>query len=208
LFNIDVYNNYGLSEMNGPCVATECLYKEDMHIWEDSFYLEVINPDTLEKVPDGEEGELVFTTLRRQATPLLRYRSRDLSAINPAPCKCGRTHRRITRIKGRSDDMLIINGVNVFPAQIEEIIMKMPEVGTNYLIVVDKAGALDKVTVRTEVGPSAFSDDARDLNALREKIKENIKDALLISPSVELHEQGTLPVNEGKAKRVIDNRKI
>ena len=208
LLEVDVYNNYGLSEMNGPCVATECVYKEDMHIWEDSFYLEVINPDTLEKVPDGEEGELVFTTLRRQATPLLRYRSRDLSAINPAPCKCGRTHRRITRIKGRSDDMLIINGVNVFPAQIEEIIMKMPEVGTNYLIVVDKAGALDKVTVRTEVGPTAFSDDARDLNALREKIKENIKDAILISPSVELHEQGTLPVQEGKAKRVIDNRKI
>ena len=208
LFKIDVYNNYGLSEMNGPCVATECVYKEDMHIWEDSFFLELINPDTLEKVPDGEEGELVFTTLRRQATPLLRYRTRDLSSINPASCKCGRTHRRITRIKGRSDDMLIINGVNVFPAQIEEIIMKMPEVGTNYLIVVDKAGALDKVTVKTEVGPAVFSDDARDLNALRERIKENIKDSLLISPAVELHEQGKLPVQEGKAKRVIDNRKI
>jgi len=208
LFNIDVYNNYGLSEMNGPCVATECLYKDDMHVWEDSFYLELINPDTLEKVPDGEEGELVFTTLRRQATPLLRYRTRDLSSINPAPCKCGRTHRRIARIKGRSDDMLIINGVNVFPAQIEEIIMKMPEIGTNYLIIVDKAGALDKITIKTEVGPATFSDDARDLNALREKIKQNIKDAVLISPSVELHEQGKLPVHEGKAKRVIDNRKM
>ncbi|MCL2481417.1 MAG: AMP-binding protein, partial [Spirochaetaceae bacterium] len=208
LFKIDVYNNYGLSEMNGPCVATECLYKDDMHVWEDSFYLEVINPDTLEEVPQGEEGELVFTTLRRQATPLLRYRTRDLSSINPAPCKCGRTHRRIARIKGRSDDMLIINGVNVFPAQIEEIIMKMPEVGTNYLIIVDKAGALDKVTIKTEVGPAIFSDDARDLNALRERIKQNIKDAVLISPAVELHEQGKLPVQEGKAKRVIDNRKM
>lgn len=207
LYNIEMYNNYGLSEMNGPCVATECVYKNDMHLWEDSFYLEIINPDTLEILPDGEEGEIVLTTLRREATPLLRYRTRDLSVINPEPCGCGRTHRRIARIKGRTDDMLIINGVNVFPSQIEEIIMKMPEIGTNYLIVVEKAGALDKLTVKTEVGPSIFSDDARDMNALRNRIRENIKASILISPTVELHEQGVLPVHEGKAKRVVDERK-
>jgi phenylacetate-CoA ligase len=179
-----------------------------MHVWEDSFYIEIIDPDTLEKVPDGEVGEVVFTTLRRQATPLLRYRTRDLSSINPAPCKCGRTHRRISRIKGRSDDMLIINGVNVFPSQIEEILMKMPEVGTNYLILIEKSGALDKITVKTEVGASIFSDDARDLNALKDKIRENIKSEVLVNPVVELHEHGVLPVSEGKAKRVIDNRII
>ena len=207
LFNIDMYNNYGLSEMNGPCVATECVYKDDMHIWEDSFYLEMINPDTLEESGEGESGELVISTLRRQATPLLRYRTRDLSVINPQPCRCGRTHRRISRIKGRTDDMLIINGVNVFPSQIEEIIMKMPEIGTNYLIAIEKSGALDKLTVKTEVGPDIFSDDARDLNALRHRIKDNIKAAISISPNVELHEPGVLPVHEGKAKRVIDDRK-
>jgi phenylacetate-CoA ligase len=208
LFKIDVFNNYGLSEMNGPCVATECLCKKDMHVWEDSFFLEIINPDTLEKVLDGEVGEIVFTTLRRQATPLLRYRTRDLSSINPEPCACGRTHRRITRIKGRSDDMLIINGVNVFPSQIEEILMKMPEVGTNYLIQIDKQGALDRITVKTEVTPAIFSDDTRDLNALRSKIKENIKSIVLVNPVVELHQAGTLPVHEGKAKRVTDSRVI
>ena len=206
LYNIDVYNNYGLSEMNGPCVATECVYKEDMHVWEDSFYLEMINPETLENVEDGCDGEVVFTTLRRQGTPLLRYRTRDLSVVNPEPCKCGRTHRRLCRIKGRSDDMLIINGVNVFPSQIEEVLMKTPEVGTNYLIVVRKSGALDKVTVKVEIGPDAFSDDARDLNGLKKKIGELLKATLLISPEVELHEQGVLPVHEGKAKRVIDER--
>jgi phenylacetate-CoA ligase len=208
IYKIDVYNNYGLSEMNGPCVATECVYKNDMHIWEDSFYIEIINPDTLEKLPDGETGEIVFTTLKREATPLLRYRTRDLSSVNSQPCKCGRTHRRITRIKGRSDDMLIINGVNVFPSQIEEILMRMPEIGTNYLILIEKAGALDKITVKTEVGSSIFSDDARDLNALKEKIRENIKSEVLVNPVVELHEQGILPVSEGKAKRVVDNRII
>ena len=206
LYKIDMYNNYGLSEMNGPCVATECVYKNDMHVWEDSFFMEVINPDTLGEAPDGEEGELVFTTLRRQATPLLRYRTRDLSVVNPEPCACGRTHRRIARIKGRTDDMLIINGVNVFPSQIEEVIMKMPEIGTNYIIVVEKSGALDKLTVKTEVGPEIFSDDTRVLNALRGRIKDNIKAAISISPIVELHEPGILPVHEGKAKRVIDER--
>ena len=198
LLRIDVYNSYGLSEMNGPGVAFECECKDGMHVWEDAFLLEVIDPDTLKAVPDGEEGELVFTTLRRKATPLLRYRTRDLSRVYPGPCSCGRTHRRIERIKGRTDDMLIINGVNVFPSQIEEVIMKMPEIGNNYQILVEKAGALDRITV--------FSDDARDMNHLRERIKDNLKASISISPAVELHEPGVLPVYEGKAKRVFDVR--
>ncbi len=207
LWGIDVFNSYGLSEMNGPGVAFECLYKTGMHVWEDSFFLEVIDPETLEPAAEGEEGELVFTTLNRTATPLLRYRTRDLSSIIPGPCPCGRTHRRIARIKGRTDDMLIINGVNVFPSQIEEVIMKIPEVGTNYQIVVEKAGALDKLTVKSEVGADIFSDDTRDLNAIRDRIKHYLRASITISPTVELHEPGMLPVHEGKAKRVFDERR-
>ncbi|MEW5814585.1 MAG: phenylacetate--CoA ligase [Spirochaetota bacterium] len=206
LFGIDVYNSYGLSEMNGPGVAFECIYKDGMHVWEDSFILEVIDPATLKVLNDGSEGELVFTTLRRSATPLLRYRTRDLSSVYKGECKCGRTHRRIGRIKGRTDDMLKINGVNVFPSQIEEVLMKMPEVGTNYQIVVEKSGALDRLTVKTEVTAQVFTDDTRDLNALKGKIHDNLKASIAISPVVELHEPGILPVYEGKAKRVIDIR--
>ncbi len=206
LFSIDVYNSYGLSEMNGPGVAFECVYKEGMHLWEDSYVLEIIDPDTQEDLKDGEPGELVLTTLRRTATPLLRYRTRDLTRVISGQCPCGRDHRRIDRIKGRTDDMLIINGVNVFPSQIEEIIMKMPEIGTNYQISLEKTGALDRLTVKTEVGPGIFSDDARDLNALRERIREHLKASISISPVVELHEPGVLPVSEGKAKRVVDLR--
>lgn len=207
LFAIDVYNSYGLSEMNGPGVAFECVYKSGMHVWEDAFLMEIVDPDTLEPLPDGEEGELVFTTLKREATPLLRYRTRDLTKIIPGDCPCGRTHRRIERIKGRTDDMLIINGVNVFPSQIEEVIMRLPEIGTNYLIVVEKTGALDKLTVQTEVGAEIFSDDTRDLNAIRQRIKEHLKASISISPAVELHEPGILPVHEGKARRVLDHRR-
>jgi phenylacetate-CoA ligase len=192
--------------MNGPGVAFECVYKCGMHVWEDSYIVEVVDPDTLEPCRDGEEGELVFTTLKRAATPLLRYRTRDLSKIFDGPCACGRTHRRIDRIKARTDDMLIINGVNVFPSQIEEALMKMPEMGANYQIVVDKKESLDRVTIKTEVNSRLFKDDMRDLEALQKRIRENIKSALLISPVIELHEPGMLPVYEGKAKRVFDNR--
>jgi phenylacetate-CoA ligase len=206
IFGIEVYNSYGLSEMNGPGVAFECVFKQGMHVWEDAFLLEVIDPHTLKPIEDGQEGELVFTTLKRQATPLIRYRTRDLSRIYPDVCSCGRVHRRIERIKGRTDDMLIINGVNVFPSQIEEVIMKLAEIGTNYQIVVEKAGALDRLTVKTEVTPGIFSDDTRDLNALRQKIKDHLKASISISPVVELHEPGILPHFEGKGKRVLDNR--
>jgi phenylacetate-CoA ligase len=206
LLHIDVYNSYGLSEMNGPGVAFECQCKNGLHIWEDGYIAEIIDPETLEPVPDGESGELVLTILCRKATPILRYRTRDLSGFYTEPCPCGRTHRRLRRITGRTDDMLIINGVNVFPSQIEEVIMAMKEVGNNYLIVVEKDGVLDRLTVKTEVGPSIFMDDARPLNALRERIRKTIQASITINPRVELHEPGSLPISEGKAKRVQDNR--
>jgi len=206
LWNIDAYNSYGLSEMNGPGVAFECLYKQGMHVWEDAYIIEIINPDTLEPVPDGEYGEVVFTNLVRHATPLLRYRTRDLARIIPGPCKCGRTHRRLSRITGRTDDMLIINGVNIFPSQIEEVIMRTPEVGTNYLIKVEKHGELDRLVVMVEIYSKMFSGDVRQLDALKGKLKDELRASIVISPVVELHEPGALPVSEGKAKRVIDAR--
>lgn len=206
LFGIDAYNSYGLSEMNGPSVAFECEKKAGMHLWEDSYYMEIVDEDTLEELPDGDTGELVLSILIRNATPILRYRTRDLTSIIPEPCSCGRISRRISRIKGRTDDMLIINGVNVFPSQIEEVIMKMPEIGTNYRILVKKEGVLDRLIVQTEVGPSIFSDDARDMNALKRRIIDNLRASITISPTVELHEPGVLPVQEGKAIRVVDER--
>jgi phenylacetate-CoA ligase len=206
ILQIDAYNSYGLSEMNGPGVAFECICKEGMHVWEDSFFMEMINPDTLENLGSEQEGEIVFTTLSRTATPLLRYRTRDLSYVYGGECCCGRTHRRIARIKGRSDDMLIINGVNVFPSQIEDVIMKVPEVGTNYLITVEKEGALDRLIIKTEIYSKMFTGEISALDQLATKIREQLKDAILVNPIVELHEPGGLPVSEGKAKRVQDNR--
>jgi phenylacetate-CoA ligase len=206
LLEIEVYNSYGLSEMNGPGVAFECQCKNGLHIWEDGYIVEIIDPETLEPTPEGEIGELVLTILCREATPILRYRTRDLTGFYTEPCPCGRTHRRLRRITGRSDDMLIINGVNVFPSQIEEVIMAIKEVGNNYLIEIEKEGALDRLTVKTEVGPEIFMDDARPLNALRERIRKTLQASITISPRVELHEPGALPVSEGKAKRVYDNR--
>ncbi|MDR1318698.1 MAG: AMP-binding protein, partial [Treponema sp.] len=206
LLGIDVYNSYGLSEMNGPGVAFECQCKKGLHLWEDGYIAEIINPDTLEPVGEGETGELVLTILCRRATPILRYRTRDLTGFYTEPCACGRTHRRMRRITGRSDDMLIINGVNVFPSQIEEVIMALKEVGNNYLIVVEKEGVLDRLTVKTEVGPDIFMDDSRPLNMLKERIKAALQASISISPKVELHEPGALPVSEGKAVRVRDTR--
>jgi len=206
LFDLDVYNSYGLSEMNGPGVAFECVYKDDMHIWEDAYYVEMLRKGTTEPADEGEDGELVLTTLQRQATPLLRYRTGDLTTLRPEPCACGRTHRRITRIKGRVDDMLIINGVNMYPSQIESVIMKIPEVGTNYQICVEKAGPLDKLTVKTEIYSKMFTGDLKALDALKLRLQEELKASIIVKPVVELHEPGSLPVQEGKAKRVFDER--
>jgi phenylacetate-CoA ligase len=206
LLAIDGYNSYGLSEMNGPGVAFECIYKAGMHVWEDAYIVEVIDPNTLEPLPAGEDGELVFTTLLRQATPLLRYRTRDLSHITAEPCTCGRTHRRLGRIKGRTDDMLIINGVNVYPSQIEGVLMRTSGIGSNYQIVIEKQDSLDKVIVKTEVTAERFAGAFHTLEALKLALGNQIKTEILINPAIELHEPGSLPVSEGKAKRVIDQR--
>ena len=206
LFRIKAYNSYGLSEMNGPGVAFECLHQTGLHLWEDAYLLEIINPRRLQPCAEEETGEIVLTTLQRQATPLLRYRTRDLSSLVGGHCPCGRSHRRLARIKGRSDDMLIINGVNLFPSQIEEVLMKVPEVSTNYLIQVEKRGAMDRLAIKTEIDARLFTGDSRSLDDLRERISELLRSAILVKPAVELHEPGSLPVSEGKAKRVIDLR--
>jgi phenylacetate-CoA ligase len=206
LWGIEVFNSYGLSEMNGPCVAFECVRRSGMHLWEDAYLMEVIDPDSGEVLPEGAEGELVLTNLDRQATPLLRYRTRDLTSIIAEPCACGRTHRRICRIKGRSDDMLIINGVNVFPSQIEEVVMKTTGLGSNYQILVRKDGALDQLIVKLELDAPHFSDDMRELEAFRHRIAGDLQTSISIKPRVELHEPGVLPVSEGKAVRVVDER--
>jgi len=205
-YGLKAFNSYGLSEMDGPGVAFECPNQMGMHVWEDNFIMEIIDPDTLEPVPEGEEGELVMTTLLRGGMPILRYRTKDLTRIVPGPCECGRVHRRIERIKGRTDDMLILKGVNIFPIQIEKRLMDIPGVGTNFLIILEREGFNDLMIVRVEVGKEFFSGDLKQLEALRRRIVEELRSDILITPKVELVEPGTLPKSEGKAVRVIDNR--
>lgn len=206
LFGIKAYNSYGLSEMNGPGVAFECVQQTGLHVWEDAYLLEVIDPQSLQPRPEGETGEIVMTTLQRQATPLLRYRTRDLSHLVTGYCPCGRSHRRLARIKGRSDDLLIVNGVNVFPSQIEEVLMKTPEIGVNYVIQLEKRGSLDRLVVKTEIDAKSLMGEARAVEALRERIAEALRAAILVKTTVELCEPGSLPVSEGKAQRVMDLR--
>lgn len=206
LFGIDAYNSYGLSEMNGPSVAFECHEKAGMHVWEDGYIMEIVDENTLQPIPDGQQGELVLTNLIREATPIIRYRTKDLTKVIPGVCSCGRTSRRIERILGRTDDMLIINGVNVFPSQIEEVIMGVPEIGNNYRIVIRKKGTLDEMIVETEVGADILTDDTRDLYKLKHKIRESLRASITINPQVEFHEPGQLPVQIGKAIRVVDQR--
>ncbi len=205
-YGLKGYNSYGLSEMNGPGVAFECPFQSGMHIWEDSFFAEVIDPDTLEPMPYGEEGELVLTTLMREGMPVLRYRTSDLTRIIPEPCECGRTHKRIERIKGRTDDMMILKGVNIFPIQIDRKLMEIPGVGTDFQIILEREGLNDNMIVRVEVQKEFFSGNLKQLEILRKKVIEELKSDILITPRVELVEPGSLPKTEGKAIRVIDNR--
>jgi len=206
-YGLKAYNSYGLSEMNGPGVAFECPRQQGMHIWEDNFLVELIDPHTLEPVEEGTEGELVLTTLRREGMPILRYRTKDLTRIIPGTCECGRTHRRIERITGRTDDMLIIKGVNIFPIQIEKKLMDVPEVGTNFLIILEREGFNDDMIIKVEVQRDFFSGNLQQLENLRRRITEELKSDILITPKVELVEPNSLPKTEGKAVRVIDNRK-
>ncbi len=205
---VKAFNCYGLSEMCGPGVAFECPEQNGLHLWEDHFLAEIIDPETGRTLPPGEEGELVLTSLRREAMPLIRYRTRDLTAVIPEPCPCGRTHLRLRRIKGRDDDMLIINGVNLFPMQIEKILMKVPGVGNNYLIEIHKDRHMDKLVVKVEVHGALFRGTIEELERLEREVESLLKAEILITPSVKLVEPGSLPQAEGKAKRVIDLRKI
>ncbi len=206
LLALKAYNSYGLSEMNGPGVAFECEYQDGMHLWEDAFIGEIVDPETGELLPDGEVGELVLTTLDRRGMPLLRYKTRDLTRFLPGQCRCGRTHRRLDRMVGRADDMLIIKGVNVYPMQIEQVLMGIEEVGENYLIEVFNDGIMDDLRVKVEVLSAYFVEDMRVLRALQQRIATSLKNEILFTPKVELVEHNSLPVAEGKAKRVVDLR--
>jgi len=200
---------YGLSEVIGPGVAIECHEaKSGLHIFEDHFIPEVIDPATGEVLPHGEIGELVFTSITKEAFPVIRYRTRDITSLNPEPCICGRTHIRMNRVSGRTDDMLIIRGVNVFPSQIESVLMEMDQVEPHYQLVVDREGTLDTLTIMVEVGEGLFSDEVKHLLNLEKKLSKNIKEYLGVSAKVKLVEPKTIARSEGKAVRVIDNRKI
>ncbi|MCU0589411.1 MAG: phenylacetate--CoA ligase [Syntrophobacteraceae bacterium] len=207
-YGVKAYNSYGLSEMNGPGVAFECLEQNGLHIWEDAYLVEVLDPETLEPVPEGTVGELVLTSLRREAMPLIRYRTKDLTRIVKGPCACGRKHRRLDRIQGRSDDMFIIKGVNIFPIQVEQVLMNIPEVGNNYLIVLQRENNVDQMIVRVEVTDRTFIEDMRHLQRIQKKITHELKGELLVTPRVELVEPSSLPSTEGKAVRLVDERKL
>lgn len=205
MLGVKAYNSFGMSEMCGPGVAFECKEQNGLHIWEDYYIVEIVDPNTLEPVPEGEIGELVLTTINREAMPLLRYRTRDLTRILPGECPCGRHHIRLDRMKGRSDDMMILKGVNIFPIQIETILMQFAELGNNYLITLTNEEANDLMTVEVEL--KDFSDDYPHLQALTKEIVRQLKDEILITPIVRLVPKGTLPQQEGKAVRVKDLRK-
>jgi phenylacetate-CoA ligase len=207
--NLDAVDIYGLSEIIGPGVSVECIEaKQGLHLFEDHFLPEAIDPVTLEPVPPGEMGELVLTTLTKEAIPLLRYRTRDITSFNYAPCRCGRTLLRMHRLMGRSDDMLIIRGVNVFPSQIETILMETPGVAPHYQLIVDREGQLDTLEVQVEVDEETFSDEVKQLQTLAQNIQKQIKDYLTVSVKVKLVEPRSIPRSEGKAKRVIDRRQL
>ncbi|NCD25913.1 MAG: phenylacetate--CoA ligase [Deltaproteobacteria bacterium] len=198
---------YGLSEIMGPGVGMECCDVQDgLHIWEDHFLVEIIDPETGEQLPMGETGELVITTITKEAQPLVRYRTRDITRINPIPCKCGRTHRRISRIQGRSDDMLIIRGVNVFPQQIETILLETQGVAPHYQLILTRKGSLDMLEVKVEVDEKLFSDEIKHLQRIEAKIQKNIKEFLGVTAKVTLSEPRSIERFEGKAKRIIDQR--
>ena len=205
MLGVKAYNSFGMSEMCGPGVAFECLEQNGLHIWEDYYIVEIVDPVTLEPVPEGEVGELVLTTINREAMPLLRYRTRDLTRILPGDCPCGRHHKRLDRMKGRSDDMMILKGVNIFPIQIENILLQFKELGNEYLITLTNLDANDEMTVEVELND--FTDDYGFLQNLTKEITRQLKDEILITPRVKLVPKGSLPVQEGKAVRVKDLRK-
>ena len=208
LMDINAYNIYGLTEMGGPGVAFECPEKCGMHINEDHFIAEIINPETGEPLPYGEEGELVFTTITKTGMPLLRYRTRDICTLYEEKCECGRTHARMSRIFGRSDDMMIIRGVNVFPSQIEGVLLNVEGVSPHYMIVIDRVNSTDQMEVQVELTEEFYSDKVSEIEKIRETIKNQIKSDVGISAKIKLVPPKSIPRSEGKAKRIIDNRNI
>ncbi len=197
---------YGLSEVMGPGVASECVHQHGLHVFEDHFIVEIVDQETMEPLPDGEVGEVVFTTLTKEGIPVVRYRTRDISRIIPEPCPCGRTFRRMERVTGRSDDMLIIRGVNVYPSQIEQVLMEVPMVAPHYQVVLTKRGSMDHVEVHVEVSPEFNFDEVREIEALQRRVKAAIESALAVSIAVKLVEPKSIARSEGKAKRVVDLR--
>ena len=207
MMGVRAYNSFGMSEMCGPGVGFECQEQNGLHFWEDYYIVEIVDPETLEPVPDGEVGELVLTSLCREAMPLLRYRTRDLTRVLGRTCPCGRNHVRIDRMRGRSDDMMVLRGVNIFPIQIEKILMTFPELASNYLITLTTDEDNDNMTVEVEL-EELFTDDYRRLQSLTNRIQRALKDEILLTPHVKLLPKGTLPVSEGKAVRVVDKRTV
>lgn len=205
-FGAKAYNSFGMSEMSGPGVAFECKEQNGMHVWEDSFIVEILNPDTLEPVEDGEYGEMVITSIDRDGMPLIRYRSRDLTRIIPGECPCGRTHKRLDRFRGRTDDMLILKGVNIFPMQIEKILMNYSQLSSDFLITLFTTGENDEMTIEVEIN-ELISDRYEDLEKLNKAVTRALKDEILITPKVKFVEKGSLPRSDGKAVRVKDLRK-
>ena len=206
---IKAYDIYGLSEIMGPGVSYECEYQTGMHVCEDMFIPEIIDPDTLEVLPAGSQGELVFTTITKEGFPLIRYRTRDICSLNYEKCKCGRTHVRMNKPQGRTDDMLIIRGVNVFPSQIEEVLLKVSgDITPNYQIIVDRVNNTDTFDINVEMSEELFSDDIKSIEKTEKQIKERLRDVLGISAGVHLVNPKSIARSEGKAKRVIDKRKM
>lgn len=205
---IKAFDIYGLSEIIGPGVSNSCEYQNGLHIAEDHFVPEILDPNTLQPVEPGVTGELVFTTITKEAMPLLRYRTRDLSSLNYDPCECGRTSVRMAKIFGRSDDMLIIRGVNVFPSQVESVLLEIPEAKPHYMLIVDRQGTMDTLEIQVEIDEKFFSDEIVQFNNIRNKIKHKVESVLGISVIISLVEHKTIKRSEGKAQRVIDKRKI
>ena len=202
---LTAYDSYGLSELFGPGVAFECPERDGLHIWHDSYLVEIINPETGERLSDGERGELVVTPLVKEAMPLIRYRTGDVTSLMEDGCLCGR-YKKISRITGRSDDMLIIRGINVFPSQIEHVLLRIPEVGNQFMVYIDRINHLDEMTVEVEINRSHFSGELADLARIQKKVVKELHDTLELRTTVKLVEPGSLPRFEGKAKRVIDRR--
>lgn len=201
-------DNYGLSEVLGPGVAGECLHKNGLHLFEDAFIFEIIDPETLLPVPDGEKGELVITTINKEAFPLIRYRTRDITRFLSGPCPCGRKNRRLEKVMGRSDDMIIVRGVNLFPSQIEDLLMRIEGVEPHYQIIVDRVNNMDQLEIQVEVNETMMSDAVQDLQKLQERISKEIRDMYQVGAKVKLVEPHSLARFEGKAKRVTDKRVI